>query len=164
MAPKSEIRSRFRMNFNYRVTADQGEHNDEVSMTTPDMSLSVQEIMRRHQQGRPIPTSRPMYYAGDDETPAMFMTLNPMDQQDLATYAAELQRQKTEELRDLEKRAERRKNASEEKQQRFKQIDLLEAIQAALSEQNGPNSMTNEQNVQRSETQANKSKNQGRSD
>lgn len=46
-----------------------GEFNPDPSETVPDMSYTVQEMMVRFANGRPLPKSRNLQYHGDDYYP-----------------------------------------------------------------------------------------------
>lgn len=105
--------TRFHTNYNYVALPD--EFNDLPSDTVPDQSLSVQEIMRRHVQGRPLPKSRPMHYSGDQMLPP-FHQMDNMEQVDALKNLQQNLADKQNELETLkQKRAERRKELKAQK-------------------------------------------------
>lgn len=103
---------RYRMNYNYQVVQSQGEVNDKPSETVPDQAMTIEEIMQRHMQGRPVPRSQKMFYGGDQLYPPM-EKMSHMDQIDLTRAHAEHIETKKQEL--AEKRKARKKQIAESK-------------------------------------------------
>lgn len=106
-----------------------GEWNNETSMTTPDMAMSLQEMSRRFVQGRPIPkASRPMHYSGDEFPPQ----IHKMDEMDIV----DLQRENDERIAHLKeqeqillkKMKERKEKHKAEKEARKAATDLAESV------------------------------------
>lgn len=65
----------------------QGESNSGVSQTQPDMTMSLAELLRRHSQGRDIPTFEASY-EGEDFFPDP-RTLDLADVHEMATRNAD---------------------------------------------------------------------------
>lgn len=55
------------MNYTGNDQIDKGEVNNEENMTVPNMSLSVQEIILRYTQGRPVAINNNLLYTGEEE-------------------------------------------------------------------------------------------------
>ena len=74
------------------------------SKTTPDMSLTLKELVTRHSRGIPVPTFKPVY--SDDPLLPDLNRLTPMDVQDLSRqisdYIAESQLSKEPETEPTE--------------------------------------------------------------
>ena len=51
----------------YNAKPDQGEVNNDPSLTIPDEALSIQEILVRHARGLPTTGQRVPIYLGEDE-------------------------------------------------------------------------------------------------
>lgn len=134
---------------------EKGEVNEQPSMTVPDMTMSIGEILTRFAQGRPLSFSTTMHYTGDDYMPdvrSMDITEVEELRERTAARIEELTKQRDEQLRDLDtKRKEKRKKLDKILEERVvKQLDIEDAIAAEKSNIIG-NSNTTKQ-VKRSGT------------
>lgn len=77
----------------YNSTPDKGEKVSKKSMTIPDMSMSIKEIMRRHASGLPISGERVPIYQ-EEEMP----NLQKLDISELH----QLKKQTDEEIQDIQ--------------------------------------------------------------
>lgn len=111
---------------NFEVPREtKGEWNNDPSMTVPDMAMSLQEMAKRHVQGRPIPkSSRPMYYSGDDMPPPVHK-MSEMDIEDMKRQNYDFIKEQENLLQ--EKRKARKKALQEQK-------DATKASQKSESE------------------------------
>lgn len=64
----------------------QEDYSNGVSLTKPDMSLSIPEILLRHTSGRPLPTLQDFMYHGDTQSPD-FRTLDLVEKAEYAQWA-----------------------------------------------------------------------------
>lgn len=85
--------ARVRNPFNYVEYV--GEENDEPSMTVPDETMSMREILVRYAKGLPIDGGRNVYYDENDDLPDI-KTLDLAERQQLAEhYKQEIESIKT---------------------------------------------------------------------
>lgn len=108
--------AQIRMNFhdNAEMLHDQERPKGE-SKTIPDQAMSLGEIIRRYASGLPITGVRQPIYEG--ETPGM-PDFSKMDLADVQEYRDEMERWLLEEKRNLKKK-------QEEKEAKFKQLELF---------------------------------------
>lgn len=90
----------------YNAVPSKGEINSDPSMTVPDQSMSVQEIMRRYASGLPLGGQRVPIYHGEDEFLPDFDKLDLAEQQQYKEAAA-AERKRIE--RDLKKQADKKR-------------------------------------------------------
>lgn len=64
---------KFRTQYNYfKAKGEEGEKNFQPSMTIPDQTMSIREIMQRYARGLPLDMEKtPVYHGEDDEFPDM---------------------------------------------------------------------------------------------
>jgi len=84
--------------------------NNGISMTVPDQSMSIAEIMQRHVQGRPIPKSNNVHYTGNTVYPNIS---RKVDAADMAAANARFMIEQEREVR--KKRADRKEALRAEK-------------------------------------------------
>lgn len=121
---KPDKKPKFKHNYNGSLFPEYtGEINTDPSMTVPDMSMSIQEIMQRHVQGRPYPKgNKNLLYTGDVPSPdTRTMDITEIDA--MKERNLELIRDQHAEIKN---RQELRKKANAEK--RAKQKALLEKL------------------------------------
>lgn len=112
-----------------------GEVNNNPSMTVPDMSLSVQEILQRYAQGRPLSVSSNLHFTGDDYTPDV-RKMDLTELEDMRRQNAERINELQQKLVEAKKSKESKKIRSEIKKEleqelrndRVKQLDIEDAI------------------------------------
>jgi hypothetical protein len=85
---KSNTNTRLRTFLTYTPAIDDDpEINNEPSLTVPDMALTIQDIMARHIQGKPLPTAPNLQYQSDDPDNSPLLpnvaTLDLTDQQEM---------------------------------------------------------------------------------
>lgn len=117
----------------YNTFYDEGEVNDEPSMTTPDMALSMGEIMTRFNQGRPLNIrSRNQTFTGDTELPNV-AAMSEMDSIDMVEALKVHQRDLEAQLAEQKQKRADRRNALR-KQKEAKQASTT-AAQPAVGDQ-----------------------------
>ena len=99
----------------YSVEPSPGERKTTLpSMTTPDMSLSVAQILLRFAQGRSLSTNPHLMYGGNDFYPDV-RKLDLTEQQEAYEYARERVKALTDQYNNVMKlRAEERRKKLEE--------------------------------------------------
>lgn len=85
---KSKTMLQIKTNYNYRDVLPTGEINNEPSLTVPDQSLTVSEILSRFTRGLPVSGARIPIYDVDDDMPDP-RTMDLADRQSYAEYAQE---------------------------------------------------------------------------
>lgn len=119
--------------FNY--VPQEGEVNTLPSETVPDMSMSVNEILTRFAQGRPLSVSNNLHYTGDDYTPDV-RTMDLVELEEMRRANAERINELNKKLEevDKEKRSKKEKDKlrkeieQELKAGSVKQLDIEDAI------------------------------------
>lgn len=106
----------------------QGESNSGVSQTQPDMTMSLSELLRRHSQGREIPTFEATY-EGEDFFPDP-RTLDLADVHEMATRNAE-------HIQGLQSSLKAKRGAKPAGRKSAVATDASEAEEARLTEQSG---------------------------
>lgn len=107
---------RFQTQWDY--AEEVGEVNTEPSMTVPDMSMSINEIMLRYAQGRPLVKSNHLHYGGDTHYPDP----RTMD----ITEVEEMRERNAHKIKELEEL--RDKEIEEHKAKRKEKRDKLEKL------------------------------------
>lgn len=87
-----------RNSLNYAETEESFEFNTLPSLTIPDETMSLREILDRYARGLPISGNEPIYHVDDDGNPQHVPDFNHMDFADVQTYRENL-RQAIDETR-----------------------------------------------------------------
>lgn len=100
----------------YNSKPDKGEVNNLPSLTVPDQTMSLREIVRRYAAGYPVEGQKePQYFGEDDDMP----DIKKMDLSEIEDYANEYKKH-IETFENVKKTAAEKKAAK----QREKEIDL----------------------------------------
>lgn len=94
------------------------EINNQPSVTKPDLSLTIQEILMRYTQGRPVPQLSDYDYHGDLNLPDV-RTLDPVDREALYEYA---KRQVVELTKSVDEKKKARAKLIEENNNKLAQL------------------------------------------
>lgn len=82
----------FNTPYNFVLTDDMMEHNNEPSMTVPDMSYSIQEILDKFVRGISLPVMNNLSY--DDDVDVENMIVDPLrsmnDLSDIVSFRQEV--------------------------------------------------------------------------
>lgn len=108
-----------------------GSINELPSLTVPDLSLSMREILQRFTRGQAIPAGvvrEDAVYLGEQET----LDFERMDKQDLIEYSKELAEEAKEARSRMKKRADDFKEEEEKKKKKSKKQDAPEIIEDDL--------------------------------
>lgn len=112
----------------YSTSPTTGEKVTQPSMTVPDQSMTISEILRRFGSGLPLGGQRVEFYEGEED---MFDGINPATL-DITEKEAIIQ-ERVNELAELQKK---QKHQSK-KQKEAQQLDLEEQIKKQLKAQTG---------------------------
>lgn len=117
--PEDYPRIMFKTQYNKVLFPTKGEVNNQASLTVPDETMSVSEIMRRYVKGLPMGSQRVPLYEEDDND--AMPDLSRMDKADRMMYAKEA----ADELSDIKEKIEKDKKDKQEKQsKKYKQQEL----------------------------------------
>lgn len=119
--------------FNY--VPQKGEVNTLPSETVPDMSMSVNEILTRFAQGRPLSVSNNLHYTGDEYTPDV-RTMDLVELEEMRRANAERINELNNKLEEVDKEKKSKKEKDklrkeieqELKAGSVKQLDIEDAI------------------------------------
>lgn len=111
---------KIRTPFNSKEFKKNYEVNDEPSMTIPDQTMSITEILRRYASGLPISGEKVPIYHDEEDLPE-WKTLDLSEKQELKDQIAEDIRQYQVALQEQERK--RKKEAAEKIIQKRKQQD-----------------------------------------
>lgn len=113
---------------------DNGEQNGMPSMTTPDMTMSISEILQRFAAGRPPSFANNLHYTGEQMLPDM-RTLDLVEQDELIKANAE----RVEALKkSYNEKADLRSKARKEAKERERQL-LQKAAELMETEKKAKN-------------------------
>lgn len=127
--------SKFRTQFGMFKHAPDLEKVDPVSLTQPDQSMSIQEIMRRFRAGLPLEGQRVPLYEGEDAVPIEVAHMDLIDRE-MALRAAK------EELAETKKRvADAVREANNKRVQKIVDKRVAETLEqkARFEKQSTPN-------------------------
>lgn len=99
----------FRTPFNSSSRKKNYEKSTKPSLTIPDQTMSIQEIMRRYASGLPIGGQKVPMYEGDEEQPD-FQHMDLVDRQAFMEEAAQELQEVKQRLHDKKRDAARKRN------------------------------------------------------
>lgn len=104
--------ARMRSRYNFKLEANDMETTKGVSMTVPDETYTVQELLERHQMGLPVGGKVPVYDLEPDEEEGIDM--NQFQQLELAEQA-EILAQKGDTIEKAKKWSQKKKSEEEKR-------------------------------------------------
>lgn len=101
-----------------------GEYNTGVSLTVPDETLSIRELVRNHTRGLPsnVVAKTPVYL-GDEETYPFYDHLDEIDKHDLLHAAKQEINAIQSEFAEKQKQKQKQQNTEDKKQQPPKSLE-----------------------------------------
>lgn len=130
-------RSRIRVQFDITYKGDQGLTPEGVSMTEPDLTIRLGQLLERHSRGKEIPMQEPLYF--DTEIPSINDLTDVERYKEQLEYRLEetknfIQQEHSESKAKTEAKEEKSSKASKKvDKSEAKQIDLEDAIKDATS-------------------------------
>lgn len=131
--PEAVTLPRYRNQANYTLFKNPGEKNNGISKTTPDMTLSMREMVRRHTKGLHIDGGRvPIFNGPDDDLP----DLNTLDLADRQIVLENVEK----EIREINERKIKTAREAQKKRQdaEVKKLLDMELKRLQESKQNPP--------------------------
>lgn len=84
-----ELRAKPRIRTQYNPPIYKGQHNSQPSLTVPDQSLTVVQILKQHTKGITFPNGKMELWEGDEELMPDLVGLDLSEIQDLREMAAQ---------------------------------------------------------------------------
>lgn len=140
------MKRKFTVASNYDYTKEPGELNSQPSVTVPDQSMSIREIMDRFARGLPLDGERVPWYEGTDEEiqeNGDFPDITRLDQVDRLMIAKEAKAH-TEQLRmQLQEERKAAKKAKDEQREKSERTKAPKEDQGTKDAQPGPSNNPN---------------------
>lgn len=125
---------KFKTQYNASEFPDKGEVNNEVSMTVPDMTMSIPEILKRYASGMTVGGAKhPLYHGNEDYDDVGDHNLQNMDELERIDYLREKEQELLQLKDSIQKKVDTIRRTKEIEEEIKKELDRARQKDAAVN-------------------------------